>query len=139
MRELIPLRVRCALCGADLSDTDRPIDDFPGVKLRMIVQAGQGMAWLSPLYGSYNVESSVRIHEGEIATFSCPTCKMLQPENRSCDKCGAPMIYFSLHEDQGNVQICRRKGCRNHYIEFRDFDKMKAFYDRYPQFFKPER
>jgi len=134
--KLIPLRLRCKHCGRDLSDPDKLIDGFPSVKLNLKVEKGTGMIWLSSLYGSYAVEPTVAIREGEIVTLCCPHCNMLLPEGRTCEKCRAPMVFISLHLDQGDVKVCRRKGCKNHYIEFSDFDRMKDFYDLYRDYFK---
>jgi len=132
MTQDIPLKLRCKMCGRDLSDPAKTIDDLPGIRLKMNVEKGQGVLWLSALYGSYNVESTLPIREGEIVTLSCPHCKMLLPESRTCDRCGAPLVFLSLHGNLGDVQVCRRKGCRNHVIEFSDFSKMQAFFDQYP-------
>jgi hypothetical protein len=133
---LIPLKLRCRHCGCDLSDPDRLIDGFPSVKLKVKVEKGTGLIWLSSLYGSHASESTVDVREGEITTLSCPHCNMLLPEARTCDRCRAPMASISLHLDQGDIKLCRRRGCGNHAIEFSDFNRMKEFYDQYREYLK---
>jgi hypothetical protein len=134
--KLIPLRLVCRHCGRDLSDPDRLIDGFPSVKLKVKAEKGTGVIWLSSLYGSHTWESTVNVRDGEITTLSCPHCNMLMPEARTCEKCRAPMVRIGLHFEQGDIKLCRRRGCGNHAIEFSDFNRMKDFYDQYGDYLK---
>lgn len=137
MTDLIPLKLKCKFCKHDLSDKKEQIDGFPSVKLKVSGENGTGDIWLSPLYGSYNLKSSIKLEEGECVTLYCPHCNRQLPKTRSCENCSAPMVALALHLDQGDVEICLRKGCKNHYIEFRDLKKMKEFYETYEDFFRP--
>jgi hypothetical protein len=53
-----------------------------------------------------------------------------------CEKCNAKMALMNI-EDGGNIQICSRKGCKKHLLEFEDLQtELKAFYNVYSTFFK---
>jgi ssDNA-binding Zn-finger/Zn-ribbon topoisomerase 1 len=55
---------------------------------------------------------------------------------RICEKCNAEMVLMEI-EDGGNIQICSRKGCKKHLLEFEDLQtELKAFYNVYSTFFK---
>ena len=56
---------------------------------------------------------------------------------RLCEICKAPMVSFGFKEG-GIIQICSRRGCKKHLIEFEDPEvELRAFYEKYSVFFKP--
>jgi predicted RNA-binding Zn-ribbon protein involved in translation (DUF1610 family) len=76
----------------------------------------QGWIRLSCLYGSYNVSTEFEIPEGTVVNFICPHCSSEIQSTLDCSDCGAPMIPM-LVNGGGTVQICSRRGCKNHMLD----------------------
>lgn len=132
---MLSLDIRCPYCKRDLMDAKKKIDDKPSV--RVLIQVGDktGNLHLSSLYGSYNIWCEFDVPMGSIATFLCPYCMMDLKTGNVCERCHAPMVKF-LFYGGGGVQICSRRGCKKHFIEFENIeDEIRAFYDAYPTFF----
>ena len=133
---MIQVNVKCPHCGESLMDEERKIDDHPSVKLNIQRGEERGTLRLSSLYGSYNIDSDLSLPQGEVVKFFCPHCESELTGSRNCEKCNAPMIPMKFAQG-GTVQICSRRGCRKHLIEFEELDtELKAFYDKYSLFFK---
>lgn len=95
------------------------------------VDGKEGYIWLSAIYGSYNLDSTIPIQTGEIALFKCPHCLAELTAVEHCAECGAPMVDFHLYEG-GKVSICSRAGCTKHSIEFEDLaTAMNHFYNEF--------
>ena len=133
---MVPLYVRCSRCGGNLMDPDHRVDGQPGICLGLESDGCRGMIWLSCLYGSYAVDASVPMTDGEIVALRCPACGEDLTSAHVCDKCGAPMAPLRI-DTGGIVEICRRKGCRNHYLEFADEKDLARFYDALGTFLRP--
>jgi hypothetical protein len=115
-------------------DEGRTIDAAPSVAADVRVGDKTGKVFLSAIYGSYNFEITVPCKDGEVGEFSCPHCRKALAGLRTCELCRAPMAAFALREG-GLIQICSRRGCRKHLIEFEDPGlAMKAFYDKFAAF-----
>ncbi len=133
---MIQVNVKCPHCGKSLMDDDLKIDDHPSVKLNIQWSGKRGRLCLSSLYGSYKVDSELSVPEGEVAKFFCPHCNANLAGSRSCEQCSAPMVPLRFTEG-GTVQICSRRGCKKHLIEFEELETaLRAFYDKYSPFFK---
>lgn len=117
-------------------DEETQIDSRPAIRVLAKYGARSGPLHLSSAYGSYRIRSDFEIKKGTIAKFSCPHCKKEMMGSRRCDKCDAPMIPLSLQEG-GLVQICSRRGCKKHCLEFEDPEaELRAFYGAYSTFYK---
>jgi len=131
---MIQVNVKCPHCGKSLMDEERKIDDHPSVKLS--IQRGKecGVLRLSSLYGSYKIDSELSVAQGEVVNFFCPHCNAELLGSRICEECKAPMIPMRFAEG-GTVQICSRRGCKKHLIEFDKLEsELSAFYNKYGPF-----
>jgi hypothetical protein len=133
---MIQVNVKCPYCEESLMDEEHEIDNYPSIKVTIEFKGRYGWLRLSSLYGSYNAESEFPIPHCEIVRFFCPKCNANLEGMRKCEECGAPMIAMDF-VNGGVVQICSRKGCKKHLIEFEDLEtEIRAFYDTYSTFFK---
>jgi len=140
MNELhVLVNVKCPYCKQSFMDDDKTIDGYPSVKV--IIQKGnkREFLYLSSIYGSYNIISEIDIPMDEIVLFFCPRCQSSLLTKNLCDKCNAPMISFELRHG-GKVQICSRRGCKKHLIEFSNLaQEISAFYNVYSGDTAPQR
>jgi len=131
---MVEVRIRCPKCGESLMDEEAPIDGHPSI--HVIGEAGgkKGDIRLSSLYGSYNAQTDLDVPEGEETAFFCPLCGERLASTRTCELCHAPMVPFGFAEG-GVVQICSRRGCKRHLIEFNDIRaELRSFVEGYSQF-----
>ncbi|MBC8357511.1 MAG: class I tRNA ligase family protein [Candidatus Aminicenantes bacterium] len=130
MKEL-QVNVKCPYCKKNIMDEDKTIDGYPSV--RVIIQVGnkRGVLHLSSIYGSYNISSEINIPMDELVLFFCPYCDYSLITKNMCDKCSAPMTSFELING-GKVQICSKRGCKKHLIEFSNLtQEISEFYNVY--------
>jgi len=126
---MIYLKVNCPICSKSLLDASHIIDDKPSVRLTVKYAEKEGDLYLSSYYGSYKVDCQLPIPEGEVVDLFCPHCGANLKSTRVCDLCGANMAVLSV-AGSGKIQICERKGCRKHIIEFEDLvTELQMFYD----------
>lgn len=128
---MIQVNLKCPQCGRSLMDGEHQIDGCPAVGLETRFRGQQGALRLSSLYGSYNLEMGVPCPEGETAQLFCPHCRKELKSTRTCELCRAPMAALAF-EEGGVIQICCRRGCKKHLIEFEDPElEIQAFYKKY--------
>lgn len=133
---MIQLNVKCPHCKHSLLDETHTIDGYPATHILFEFKGRKGELYLSSLYGSYASEIPDLISEGDVLSLFCPWCNASLMSTRLCDKCNAQMALMNLAEG-GIIQICSRKGCKKHLLEFEDLDgELKAFYNVYSTFFK---
>jgi len=133
---MIQVNVKCPHCGKSLMDEEKKIDDHPSVKLNIQYGGERGRLRLSSLYGSFNIDCQLSIPEGEVARLFCPHCNAELTGPRMCEQCDAPMVSMKFVEG-GSVEICSRRGCKKHLIEFENLEsELRAFYEKYSLFFK---
>lgn len=133
---MIQVNIKCPHCGKSLMEEKHSLDGHPSVKVLIEYEKKKGFLHLSSLYGSYNIETEVFVPEKKIAQFFCPHCQKELKSTRICELCQAPMIPLRFAEG-GTVQICSRRGCKKHLIEFEELEtEIKAFYDKYSLFFR---
>lgn len=133
---MVPLNVRCCRCGCDLMDPNHKVDGYPGVRLGVECNGRRGTLWASCIYGSYSLDSTVPLDEGAVAVLRCPGCNETIAGARDCEQCRAPMVPLTL-DTGGGVEICCRKGCKNHYLEFSDEKDLARFYDALHPYLRP--
>ena len=117
---LISLKVKCPVCGHSLMDEDRPVDNCPSIRLKIEVGKKTGMINLSSVWESFNYVSTIETPKKKVLKLSCPHCKSEIKGKADCEVCDAPMIPLDL-ELGGDICICSRMGCRNHFVKFVDF------------------
>ena len=133
---MIQLNAKCPHCKHGLLDKAHKIDEHPSVHFLFECKGKKGELYLSSLYGSYNSSIPSFVSEGDTLTLFCPSCKTSLMSTRTCEKCNAQMVRMDI-EDGGSIQICSRKGCKRHLLEFEDLeDELRAFYNVYSTFFK---
>ncbi|KPK81507.1 MAG: hypothetical protein AMS27_15440 [Bacteroides sp. SM23_62_1] len=120
MFNLISLKVKCPVCGHSLMNEKQLVDNCPSIQLGVMVGEKKGTINLSSVYESYNYLSDIETPENELIRLFCPHCNSEIKSRTDCDACNAPMIPLDL-ELGGNVSICSRIGCTNHFVKFVDF------------------
>jgi len=129
MLNLVTVKLKCVHCGHSLMDPERLVDNVESIKLYLKIGKNEGYIWLSSIYGSYNLESTIDIEDGEVAQFKCPHCFHDLKSVETCNECQAPLIDFHLIEG-GKVSLCSRAGCKKHSVEFEDLaTAMNHFYN----------
>ena len=109
--------VSCPRCNHRLMDVGHPIDGYPSVRITVAVGGQHGWLRLSSLYGSYAVESEHEIPMRAVADFFCPHCHGELRVASPCMDCGAPTVPMIVRAG-GVVQICSRRGCKAHMLDF---------------------
>lgn len=128
---MINLSLKCPHCGKSLMDPQKLINKKPAIKVKLTYAGKNSFLYLSSVYGSYDIETSLNVPMGKIAGFRCPHCGADLKSTRKCEVCSAPMVAFDLKQG-GQVQICSRRGCKKHILEFEDPAKeIEAFYRSY--------
>ena len=105
MLNLVPVNVKCPICGKPLVNKDCLVDNVPSIKLNISVDDKKGFICLSSIYGSYNYSSNIEIPEGTIVKFYCFHCKHELISPLECEKCSAPMVRLNLIEG-GKISFC---------------------------------
>lgn len=118
---MLRLHVRCPHCGIGFDDPAHPLDDHPSILMQAKTAEQQGWIRLSPLYGSYNLESEHELPDGEVVDLLCRSCGQSMTSRSTCELCGAPMARMKLASG-GAIQVCLRIGCKKHLLEFEDVD-----------------
>jgi hypothetical protein len=116
---LISLGVKCPVCGHSLMDEKKQVDNCSSIKLNIKIGEDTGVINLSSVWESYNFFCSIDTPKYKIIQLSCPHCNSEIKCKNECDICDAPMIHLDL-ELGGDVCICSRMGCRNHFVKFVD-------------------
>jgi NADH-quinone oxidoreductase subunit E len=110
------VEVNCPRCNHSLMDADHQIDDQPSIRLTASFQNKHTPFRLSSLYGSGNVESDEEVPFDTVLNLFCPHCHAELAGVSNCAVCGAPMVPMIVRSG-GMVQICSRRGCRNHMLD----------------------
>ncbi|KAF0127750.1 MAG: hypothetical protein FD189_296 [Elusimicrobia bacterium] len=133
---MMSVSVKCPHCGKSLMDLSKKLNGKPAIAVRLTYAGKNAPLYLSSLYGSYDVETALPMPLNKIAGFRCPQCKADLKSTRKCDVCSAQMVAFDLKQG-GQVQICARRGCKKHILEFQDpNNELQAFYKSYVKSFK---
>ena len=128
---MVSVHVKCPHCGKSLMSSSKKLDNTKAIEVNLTYAGKHAPLFLSALYGSYLVETDLNMPTGKVGGFRCPHCKADLKSTRKCDSCGSQMVAFDL-KDGGQVQICSRRGCRKHVLEFQDAaSELQAFYKSY--------
>ncbi|MBI4726965.1 hypothetical protein HY768_07040 [candidate division TA06 bacterium] len=131
MTSQLALKIKCPVCRKSLMDRQNMLDGYPSIALEAEGNGHRGWLRLSPVYGSYDIESEFEIPPDCVARIFCPQCRSELKSLAACDLCQAPMVPLML-EEGGKIFTCSRRGCKKHFLEFEDIDKALAtFYEAY--------
>jgi methionyl-tRNA synthetase len=138
MNKLV-VNVKCPYCKRSLMEESQMIDGYPSVKVVIQHHNKRGTLYLSSIYGSYTIISEFFIPMEELVLFFCPHCDSSLLIKNLCDQCSAPMTIFELLNG-GQVQICSRRGCKKHLIEYSNLSQeISELYNTYEVFADPSR
>lgn len=115
-KRIFPINVNCPHCNHSLKDETFFIDGQPSIRVTISSDHKQGWLRLSCLYGSYNFASEFDVPTDSVVNFFCPHCGVEFPSTLDCPVCAAPMVPM-LVDGGGIVQICSRRGCKNHLLD----------------------
>ncbi|MBI4803449.1 MAG: hypothetical protein HY796_13095 [Elusimicrobia bacterium] len=133
---MIRVSVKCPHCGKSLMEPKKKLDNATAILVRLTYAGKNSPLYLSSAYGSYKAETKLGVPLGKIAGFRCPRCDADLKSTRKCDVCSTQMVAFDLKEG-GQVQICSRRGCKKHILEFQNPDnELEAFYKSYIKAFR---
>jgi hypothetical protein len=137
--EKLVVSLKCPHCKKSLMNENIEINEFESIKVKISYRESEGELYLSAVYGSYDIISRIDVPEGECAVIACTECKTSLLIDERCEECGALLAIFELNTG-GRVQICSRRGCRYHSIDFSDpTQKISALYTAYEVFADPQR
>lgn len=115
-RRVFPVSVSCPRCNHSLMDPEDKIDGHPSVRMTITFGGRHGWIRLSSLYGSYAIKSKHKIPLDSIVNLFCPHCHAELVGASRCPACNAPMVPM-LVDGGGMVQICTRRGCKEHRLD----------------------
>jgi hypothetical protein len=131
---MIQVNVQCPSCGASLMDETRPVGGSPAILTRVELDGGKVDLRLSSVLGDHAIHCEAEIAEGREVVLHCPHCDKSLTGTRTCELCSAAMAHFRMR-DGGGIQVCCRRGCRKHVIEFENPEtEVSEFYRRNPIF-----
>jgi methionyl-tRNA synthetase len=138
MKKLV-VNVKCPYCRKSLMDKEKQIDGYPSVKTKIQYHDRTGTLYLSSIFGSYSILIDIYVPEEEMVLFFCPECNASLLLKDLCEECKAPLAFLEL-KNGGTVQICSRRGCKYHFMDYTNFgQKLSAFYDTYKTVADPSR
>ena len=133
---MINIYVKCPHCGKSIMSAKKKMGGKTAIEVKVTYAGKNAPLYLSSVYGTYDIELDLNIPLGKVAGFRCPHCKVDLKSTRKCDICSAQMVAFDL-KGGGQVQICSRRGCKKHILEFQDpKSELQAFYKSYLKTFK---
>jgi len=115
-KRIFPINVNCPHCNHSLKDETFSIDGQPSIRIMISSNQKQGWLRLSCLYGSYNFACEFDVPMDSVVTFICPHCNVEFHSTLDCSICAAPMVPMFV-DGGGIVQICSRRGCKNHLLD----------------------
>lgn len=113
---IFPVEVSCSRCNRSLMDDRQLLDGHPVIRVTVSFEDKHGWLALSCLWGSYNVASEFEIPDHLIVHMFCPHCHTELIGATKCADCGASMVPMIV-KGGGVIQICSRRGCKNHLID----------------------
>ncbi|MBZ5498360.1 MAG: NAD(P)H-dependent oxidoreductase subunit E [Acidobacteriia bacterium] len=116
-QRVFPIEVSCARCNHSLTDSNNLLDGIPAIRVTAAYEHTHGWLFLSSLYGSYSTQSEHEIPMDMTVNFFCPHCHAELSGGTPCTECSAPMVPMIVRGG-GILQICSRRGCRAHRLDF---------------------
>lgn len=114
---VFPVEVSCPRCNRSLMDTETLVDNHPSIRVVVSFGRKHGSMRLSSLYGSFNLLTDHDPPMDSVLDFFCPHCHAeLSSASTPCPKCAAPMVPMIVRGG-GFVQVCSRRGCKEHRLD----------------------
>lgn len=114
---IFPVEVSCPQCNHSLMDPQHYIDGHPSIRVTISFGDKHGWVRLSSLYGSFTVDQEYEVPIDAVVNFFCPHCHTELISTSECSTCGAPMVPLHLRSGNGIVEICARRGCKEHMLD----------------------
>ncbi len=105
--------IKQAICPKrhNLIDNEVRFDGKPSIRIKVRCDNEEGFMHLDSVYGRAGHRHGLLLDERRKAQFLCPECSTsLLLENRSCPRCGAPLLAFES-PPKGWVETCTRRAC----------------------------
>ncbi len=118
-QQMLLLDVSCPNCGVVLTEGQK-------VHLDAYIKDTnqEATVYLSAVFGDYSIDCDLKIPEGAIVQFRCPSCEQSVMLEMPCRLCGAPMASLNIVKG-GTLEFCSRRGCQGHALGgFGDVDQM---------------
>jgi len=115
-QRIFPVEVSCPRCNHSLMDKSFDIDGHPSIRVTISFGDTHGWLRLSSLYGSYSIEQEYKIPLDTVLNIFCPHCHADLTGASLCPECAAPMVTMIV-QGGGVVQICSRRGCKEHMLD----------------------
>ncbi len=120
-QQMLLLDVSCPNCGVVLTEGQKVHLDAYVKEMNQ-----EATVYLSAVFGDYSLECDVKIPDGAIVQFRCPSCEQSVMLEMPCKLCGAPTVSLNLLKG-GSLEFCSRRGCQGHALGgFGDVDQMMA-------------
>ena len=122
-------QIKKAACSKrhSLLDNEVKIDGLPSIKVKVRSNGDENIIHIDPVYGRLRDIYNQDYIEKKEAQYVCPECNIsLIEENKSCPKCGSPILFFDTGE-QGFYEVCSHKGCTWAKWDFVDSAGLKEF------------
>ena len=114
---VFPVSVSCPRCNRGLLDTHNLVDGHPSIRLTFSFGRKHGSMRLSSLYGSFTVQADHDIPNGTELNMFCPHCHAELASSSACPTCDAMLVPLMVRGG-GVMQICSRRGCKEHRLDF---------------------
>jgi hypothetical protein len=122
---LLLLEILCPNCRAALTRGHQVVLSGHAVPAHQ-----DGEFRFSALFGSYDVQTDLTIGDGDVVTFTCPSCEHSLTIETPCKLCGGPLASFNLASGE-SMEVCGRRGCRGHaFGGYGDVDEMTDLLNR---------
>jgi len=130
-KKLISLKVNCPHCNHSLMDHNKLIKGEPSIKLYVKSGDFTGILNLCSLYECYDLQSEIKLYDGEIVDLFCPECNKNLKCKSVCSICHAPMVCLRMVTG-GLLRICSRANCKSHIVIFEDiYDDLTKYFIRH--------
>ncbi len=122
---LLLLEVRCPNCRAALTQGQQVV-----LSGHVVPTEQDGEIRLSALFGNSDVQTDLTIGDGEVVTYTCPSCEHSLMIDTPCTLCGGPLASFDLPSGE-TMEVCGRRGCRGRALGgYGDVDEMTDLLNR---------
>jgi hypothetical protein len=122
---LLLLEVYCPNCQAPLTTGEQVV-----LQGHVVSTDQDGEIRLSAVFGTTGVVTDLAISDGDVATYSCPSCERSLTLESPCKFCGAPLASVNLPTGEA-MEFCGRAGCRGRVLGgYGDVDEMTDLLNR---------
>ncbi len=122
---LLLLEVYCPSCQAALTTGQQVV-----LEAHVASTDQDGELRLSALFGDSRLETDLTVGEGDVVTYSCPSCDRSLTVESPCRFCGGPLASVNLPTGEA-MEFCGRQGCRGRVLGgYGEVDEMTDLLNR---------